>query len=63
VSASEFFLFFINFFKIFKKIKILPRVKLTLCHTWQWQCHMSLFGRCHFFILNLVPLFYFLSQF
>jgi len=61
-----FFEFFFYFFWIF--LKFLK--KLKFCHmsnwhraTWQWQCHVSLFGRCHFFILNLVPLFYFLFQF
>jgi len=58
----EFFLFLLIFLKFLKKLKF--------CHVsswhramWQWQCHVSLFGRCHFLILNLVPLFYFLSQF
>jgi len=57
-----FFLFFFIFLKFFKKLKFC-HVSSGHCATWQWQCHVSLFGMYHFLILNLVPVFYFLCQF
>jgi len=64
-----FFDYLFIFLKTFKKIKIfitcqvdvMPRGSDSLM--WQWQCLVSLLCRCYFFILNLVLVFLFLSQF